>query len=176
MSLQRDLAWQSNYLPRIQDILASSLSRRLFRVASLDEDQNRNTDMMTLFAGEVRVACRVRRPAVAERYRGEFTIRDSRPSGATTELQKLIDGWGNYIFYGVAHPTEHGQLKRWLLGDLFVFRRYISECQMRNGGQLPGAVLANQDGTTFRAYRVGDLPSPFVVAMSGQSVSHEGVA
>ena len=60
-----------------------------------------------------------------KQYGSEFTIRAGRPSGAKTELTKIIEGWGDYFFYGFADPTEI-YLAQWLIGSLNAFRLWHS--------------------------------------------------
>ena len=62
----------------------------------------------------------VRKFKFSEAYPNEFTIRTVRPSGAQTELGKIIEGWGDYFFYGFADAQESG-LFSWALCDLKVF-------------------------------------------------------
>ena len=62
-------------------------------------DQKQAADLMVLTAGNVKIACRLRRRGYVEKYRYEFTIRALRDSGAETELSKITNGWGDWMFY-----------------------------------------------------------------------------
>ena len=67
------------------------------------------------------IACRVRgKPRrYASRFPNQFTIRYQRDNGTRTELEKIIDGWGDWFFYG----HEHGpNIYPWYLIDLSSFR------------------------------------------------------
>jgi hypothetical protein len=157
-TFDHDFDWQRAQLPEVKRILANYLITE----APAEEDTQRNTDLIVLKLDTVRVACRLRRYDYLVRYSDEFTIRTSRPSGATTELAKMLSGWGDYIFYGFTNQ-DASALAAWLLGDLKVFRVWHHR-ELWNGNR-PGQGQQNGDGSSgFRAYRIGDLPPEFVVA------------
>jgi hypothetical protein len=126
MSFNDDFGWQRKFLPKIQEMLG----RALISEASAEEDRLHNTDMMVLRLEAVRIACRVRRaigPApkridYLKRYADEFTVRSYRPH-AETELAKIGERWGDFIFYAITDYDEK-TLAAALLGDLAVFRRW----------------------------------------------------
>lgn len=141
----RDKAWSDRYSPHIQAILGSVF----FKPASLVEDQRRNTDFDLEFsAGDIRVAARLRKPRDA-RYMPEFTIRSARPSGTKTELDKVREGWGDFLFYGFVHLDEV-HIGHWVIVNLTGFR-----------GQEPYLRFTskpNRDWSSeFRAYSTFDL-------------------
>lgn len=159
-AFDKDFDWQRQFIPAITPILGA----KLIKEAPALEDQKRNTDFMVLELGAVRVACRIRRweQLVGDpRYGDEFTIRAKRPSGADTELAKLVSGWGNYIFYAFANEAGD-DLASWLLGDLNVFRLWHSRALSL--GKQPWVERSNHDGSSkFRIYTISDLPGNFVV-------------
>lgn len=158
MSFDQDFDWQRALIPYVKQILANYLIGE----APAEEDMRRNTDLIVLRLEAVRVACRLRRYEYAARYGDEFTIREGRPSGAETELAKMLAGWGDYIFYGFASPDMSG-LAAWMLGDLSVFRLWHHRELWV--GRKPGNARKNGDGSSsFRSYRIADLPDGFVVA------------
>jgi hypothetical protein len=161
MSFDRDFDWQRALIPRVKQVLANYLIAE----APFEEDARHNTDLIVLKLDTVRVACRLRRADYAIRYPDEFTIRSRRPSGAETELAKMLSGWGDYVFYGFADPAGT-DLNGWVLGDLKVFRIWHSRTLAAlPAGKAPGAEQRNGDSSsTFRAYRIDDLPGDFVVA------------
>jgi len=121
-----------------------------------------NTDLIVLRLAPVRIACRVRRFRYYAEYSGEITVREGHPSGAKTELTKIIEGWGDYFFYGFA-DAEEKRLVQWVLCSLNHFRIYFNRYICGSGGELPGTRCENADGTYFRAFRLGDIPG-FVIA------------
>ena len=158
---QTDKAEADELLPNIKFILG----RYLIGSAPAEEDQRRNTDLIVLNMQPVRVACRIRRFEYLADYRDEFTIRSDRPSGAKTELAKVVEGWGDYLFYGFA--AEDGRsLAAWFLADLVVFRRWFNEAiTALPAGALPGTLHHNRDeSSSFRAFQVADLPPEFIIA------------
>jgi len=162
-AVQHDFDWQRQFIPRIKQVLANYLITE----ASFEEDTKRNTDLLVLEARTTRVACRIRRHDywLTPRYRGEFTLRARRPNGIETELQKVLRGFGDYIFYGFAAADGDG-LVAWLLGDLDEFRLWHHRALARMPqGAMPGTLVPNADKSSEgRAYRIADLPATFVVA------------
>ena len=157
---QTDKAWSDKYLPNIKRILGE----HLIGAAPLEEDQERNTDLIVLRMDAVRIGCRIRRETYAKRYGNEFTIRIARPSGMKTELAKIIEGWGDYFFYGFACNSAD-YLIGWLLGDLKVFRLWFMRKMSDDGGNYPGIKQKNKDGSSdFLAFNVNDMPKGFLVA------------
>jgi hypothetical protein len=100
--------------------------------------------------GRQRIACRVRTHAYFDRHAGEFTIRSSRPSGAKTELEKIIqDKWCHYFLYAFS-DSDDATLHAWTLANLEVFREWFLSFQ----GHVPGELRENHDGSScFRAFR-----------------------
>jgi hypothetical protein len=156
---EENKCWSDQYLDEIKPILGA----HLIGEAPEAEDRHRNTDLIVLRMDPVRIACRVRRPGY-EKYGDEFTIRSCVSGGGKTELTKIIEGWGDYFFYG--HGDNSGKLSSWNLCDLNVFRLWFNRFICSNGGLLPGISQANYDGSKFRAFKFSELPSDFVVASS----------
>lgn len=159
--VRSDFTWQRELVPLVKQILANYLITE----APFEDDARRNTDFIVLKAEVTRVACRLRRDSYAIAYADEFTIRSRRPSGAETELSKLLSGWGDYLFYGFANDAGTA-LTAWTIGDLNVFRSWHSRALYRlPASHLPGVEKVNGDGSSkFRVYRFSDLPSEFIIA------------
>jgi len=154
-----DKRWSDRFLPEIKGILG----RELIYAAPLEEDACRNTDLIVLKFDSVRIACRVRRPGYATDYANQFTIRCSRPSGTTTELEKIVAGWGDYFFYGFSDSDE-ARLAAWLLGDLRVFRAWYVHT-LAYTKEMPGTTIPNRDNSSnFKAFNIDELPSDFIIA------------
>jgi len=155
-----DFSWQRRLLPEVKAILG----QYLIGEAPFEEDAQRNTDLIVLKLDAVRIGCRLRRYEYLAKWPDEFTIRTTRPSGADTELSKLISGWGDYFFYGFANQSGTN-LASWMLGSLHVFRLWHSRQLVELGGKVPGKHQDNDDGSsTFRAFRIDALPPEFIVA------------
>ena len=158
-----DKRWSDRFLQQIKGILGVNLIGE----PPAEEDAERNTDLMVLRMDAVRIGCRVRKHNYLSRYGDEFTIRAGRPSGVKTELTKIIEGWGDYFFYGFSNEAESA-LAQWHLADMRVFRRqYAKLLAKSDAGVVPGISKNNVDGSSsFAAFRWRDFPPDFVVASS----------
>ena len=162
---QEDKRWSDRFLPEIKRILGE----HLISEPPMEEDMQHNTDLIVLTLNSVRIACRVRKYKYLDKYGDQFTIRTGRPSDAKTELTKIMEGWGDYFFYGFANAQETA-LAQWVLGDLKAFRLFINRSLVRNKGRLPDSEHYNPDGSsTFRAFQHKDIQG-FVIT---KSVLHE---
>ncbi len=157
---KKDKQWSDRFLNEIKQILGL----HLIAEPPIEEDAERNTDLIVLHMAPFRVGCRVRKFRYLERYGEQFTIRAGRPSGIKTEMTKIIEGWGRYFFYGFADEEEK-RLSAWMLGDLNVFRRWYN-VELYNH-RRPGQARDNHDNSScFLAFAIHDLPPEFIVARS----------
>jgi hypothetical protein len=144
MSWHNDKHWADKLMPDIKAVLG----QHLLGDASREDDEKHATDLVTLHMKDLRIAVRMRRRKYSENehYVGQFTIRTERSSGMKTELAKVIEGWGDYYFYGF-EGQEDGRLGIWHLIDLKQFRlgymRLLVECER---GNCPGETIKNADG------------------------------
>ncbi len=160
MSYRSDREWSDPYLPEIKKLVGP----HLLVPAPFEVDAEEATDLIVLRARDMQIACRVRRPGYADnpKFRRQFPIRCERDSGAKTELAKIIDGFGDWMFYGHATDRE-AEINPWFLLDLHVFRAAL----IRHRRQpVAFESLDNGDGTYFKAYDIDSLPPQFVIAAS----------
>ena len=158
----QDKHWSDKFLPAIK----RNLGEHLIGEPPIEEDQERNTDLIVLKMEAVRIGCRIRRYDYLERYGDEFTIRAGRPSGIKTELTKIIEGWGNYLFYGFSNEQETALIK-WTILDLNVFRLWFNRKLALNKGNIPGIGKENTDNSSFfLAFKIIDLPENFIIAQN----------
>lgn len=99
--------WSDRFLPEIKRLVGG----HLLETAPDPFDHFQATDLMMLDARDMRVAARVRRPGYAQRYPHQFTIRSRVASGAQTELSKIVEDKGDWMFYG------HSDARRELVVD-----------------------------------------------------------
>lgn len=165
-SWKTDKKWSDKFLPEIKQILGL----HLIGEPPIEEDQERNTDLIVLKMDAIRIGCRVRRHTglngqpYFDKYGDEFTVRCARPSGCKTELAKIVEGWGDYFFYGFSASDETA-LIRWSLCNLNVFRLWFNYCLVRNHGDIPGIEKCNGDESSkLRIFKFKDLPEDFVFA------------
>ena len=156
--------WSDRFIPHIKQLVGP----HLLDTAPILEDQQRNTDLIVLRMRDTRIACRVRKAGYASRYPCDITLRATTPSGGRTELRKVIEGWGDLMFYGFAADDYSDQIDRWILGDLNAFRGWV-HFEVVRLGVMPGVLKDNGDGTTFRAFNYRDIPN-FVLASSDVGV------
>ena len=79
-----------------------------------------------------------------EKYGNQFTIRCKRDSGTKTELEKITEGWGDWIFYGHSNKDEN-QIELWWLLDLAAWRGHL----IRDKKTIKRGIQHNGDGTHF---------------------------
>lgn len=157
---QKDKRWSDRFLPEIK----RNLGEYLIGEPPVEEDQERNTDLIVLRMEAIRIGCRVRKYGYLERYGEEFTIRAGRPSGIKTELTKIIEGWGNYFFYGFSDEKELC-LAKWFLCDLNVFRWWFNRRLIIDKGNVPGISKNNTDNSSFfLAFKISEFPENFIIA------------
>ncbi len=154
--------WSDRFLPEIKQLIGGYL----LETAPDAFDHMQATDLMMLEARDMRVAARVRRPGFAQRYPHQFTIRSAVASGRQTELSKIVNGNGDWMFYGHSDAAQTG-LDAWWLIDLRAFRAGLIR-HMANAPQIVMGDQANADGTRFKWFDVRSFPAepPLVVACS----------
>lgn len=157
--------WSDRLIPQIKRIVGPFL----LEPANFELDAKQATDLIVLNARDIRIAARVRRPGFATRFPYEFTIRSHVPSGYKTEITKVINGFGDWFFYG--HADEETKISRWFLVDLSAFRAAL----IRGKVSLEKKEVENGDGTKFLAFDVRDFPdNPSILIGSSHKV--EGAA
>ena len=154
---KEDKSWSDIFLPEIKSILGIYLIGE----APMEEDRDRNTDLIVLKMEAIRIACRIRRKDYLNAYGNEFTIRCGRPSGMETELTKIIAGWGDYFFYGFG-CEETKKLLSWTLADLKIFRL----CFMRNlyKGERVEEIPNKDNSSKFIAFPWKNFPDNLIIA------------
>ncbi|MCL2306287.1 MAG: hypothetical protein FWC43_13160 [Planctomycetaceae bacterium] len=157
--------WSDRFLPEIKRILGE----HLIGEPPVEEDMLRNTDLTVLRLKEVRIACRVRTPEYYPRYANEFTIRSGYKDGVKTELPKIIEGWGDYFFYGFS-DREEKRLCHWILGNLNALRLYINK-RLYAGEKPWCAEMTNTDEekTKFVVFRYKDIPDFLIAHWKGEA-------
>jgi len=156
-----DKKWSDKFLIEIKRILGE----HLITEPSVEEDMEHNTDLIVLKFDSVRIACRIRTYDYFERYPNDITIRSERPSGVKTELTKIIEGWGDYLFYGFSNKDATA-LKKWKLISLNEFRLWFNR-EIIKSKKMPGVEQQNNDGSSkFRAFNTTTMPSSLIFKQS----------
>jgi hypothetical protein len=158
-SWQESKAFSDLFLPACQQLLGLTC----MQIADIDEDRRHNTDLM-LKGKHRRYAVRVRRAEQRLEWnrRNEITFRLGLPSGMETELDKLMNGWGDVLLYAWGDEATR-RLVSYSLVDLDVLRGWIFRETLRLG-RLPGDVQRDQDGSaTFVAFCLDCLPPEVIM-------------
>ena len=160
MAYQQEREWSDQFIPQIRQIVGPYL----LEPAPFVEDALRATDLIILNARDKRIACRVRRHSYLSEYSGQFTIRSQSRGGSKTELQKITDGWGDWMFYSFADQSETA-IQKWYLINLDSWRAHMIRARNKiNKGQIP-----NGDGTFFTWFEITSFPKdpPLLIAEGG---------
>ena len=155
MSYDIDRRWSDAFIPAIKNIVGPLLLEE----SSFEVDTQQAADLIVLNAKDKTIACRVRRCGYEDKYGNEFTIRAKRDSGAKTELEKIVDGFGDWMFYGHAHP-DGMNISRWMVVNLAALRAALIRKKAFPIKQ------SNNDGTHFVAFDVRALPDQCLVSSS----------
>ncbi len=152
--------WSDQFLPEIKSIIGN----HILQAAPDPLDHFQATDLLMLDAKDMRIAARVRRHGYADRYPHQFTIRAKLPTGTETELSKIVNGHGDWMFYGHAGPDGQSILNWWLI-DLRAFRAALIRHRTA-GAFLHMGDKRNADGTCFKWFDIRSFPKepPLVVA------------
>jgi hypothetical protein len=135
-----------------------------FQVASEYQDTKEATDLIS--ESGKRIAVRIRHAQYFPVFGDEFTIRTKTSQGKASEWQKIIKGYGDYLFYAFM-DDEEATITHYTLIDLHEFRWWIFSHMATNKGKAPGIFRTNCDGTNFRAFNLADL-SDEIIEASGQ--------
>lgn len=142
------------------------LGEHLICEAPLAEDQKRNTDLCVINMQPLRIGVRIRDHRYLHQFGDEFTIRQQTFGGGKTELSKIIEGYGDYFFYGFTNEDK-SSLSQWRLLDLKVFR--LSLAYKLQAQQMP-TIKQNVDGSSnFCAFKYVDFPQNLIVAESANT-------
>lgn len=153
MSYERDKAFSNRLLPEIEQCLRQGLEYK----GPIGRRQGKQfADMLILELGSDRVGCRIRR-FHQWKYSHQFTIRTKRPQGHQTELDRILDGWCDYYFYGFADESEK-RLHAWKLCRFRVFRERMTSSEHR---------INPDQSSEFNAYNWDSFPGSFVLTQGG---------
>ena len=144
----RDMSIEIRLMPLIKAVLGNFFIKK-----DINEDLHNGTDFLVLKVEQFRVAVRLRRFKYFEKYKDEFTIRWSRPSGVKTEYEKIMDGRVDYILYGFINECED-KIIHYFIGDLSVFRNMRPEPILIKKNNPPDSELA--------VFKINQFPLEFI--------------
>ena len=119
------------------------------------EDLQNGTDFLLLKAHQFRIGVRLRRYRhyLHKNRREDFTIRYKRPSGISTEYQKIQKGLVDYILYGFVDEQER-RIIQYFIGALDVFRKTEASPIIKPNKPLD---------SWLAIYRISQFPKEFIV-------------
>lgn len=124
----------------------------LFFVNVFRKDVKENTDLTFLEAKNIDFACRVRKFCYYEKYPNDITIRSISKNKKKTEIHKIAEGFGRYMFYGFCNKEET-KIISYRIIDLNKFRyKMITDDSIR--AVLYNEVKMNKDGTGFKTFNI----------------------
>ena len=166
MTWKDEKEWADHYMNetiRIIGNLPIRLLQNQIKIGEIDEDMKRCTDLKILDVGQKRIGVRHRRGSYQRRYMWDVTFRWKAKHGSLTEIDKILDGFGDWFFYAFVSQ----KIDRWVMIDLAVFRKYWRH--LYNGAwdtEYPYQVLYNKDGTAFGAIDLTKWPIDMVLEHS----------
>jgi len=170
-----DRAWSDKFIPLIKQIVGPLL----LEPTKFTEDTSEVTDLIVLMAKDMRIAARMRRfdAGYSEQYPFDFTLRSNRSSGARTELRKVVDGWGDWLFYGHGSSESSLCIPRWMIIDLHAFRAHLIRDGMRGTRCLKHGEIPNKDKKTkFYYFNIKSFPPSPPLLIASSFNLNEGIA
>ena len=120
-----------------------------FYMGNRQQDNYENTDFWLKSDGfHARVSARIRRFRYWKKYHNDVTFRVSSPIGEKIEWAKMLDGLGDFNFYGFATQDESA-IYSWSLLDLTELRKILEKKTPFK--DMGGQFKRNTDGTGFLA-------------------------
>lgn len=162
-----DREWSDKRIPALKAVVGPLLLTE----APLDVDRKQATDLIIFQAHSVMIAARVRRPGFADRYPWEFTIRAGRANGVQTELDKIQQGFAQWMVY--AHADDALGLARWFVINLDAFRYHMSREGWRSSERsIRWGIRQNHDAaTSFAWFDLTSFPrSPSILIGSSHPI------
>lgn len=145
-----DKALTDRAIPKVKSIMGCFL----FRAGGVIEDCKQATDIILCEGGDHATAVRLRSDSYRARYGEQFTIRYDRPSGAMSELQKIMSGYAQWMFYGFIDDSAN--LTAYVILKLNFLRCYLWDQRMALDAFYIGK--NTDDSSQFLAIPLADLP------------------
>lgn len=152
--------WQSRFADQVVRIIAPYL----IQVSRPHVDKNENGDFEISFPKNGTVGCRLRTPECAK-YAGDVTFRTRSKYGGRTEINKVIEGYGDFFFYG--HVNDDDVIWHWYLLDFASLRAIF----IRKPRLLHKEQKANPDGTMFIPFDAENELTSSIIAKSREEPS-----
>lgn len=152
-------AWAEQFMPEVKRIVGPLL----LESAPFEIDVKEATDLIVMRAKDLRIGVRMRQEWVASHpeFMWQFTMR-SRNGAGLTELQKVTNGFGDWLFYGFGNESDLS-IPRWYVIDLSAWRAQM----IRNKAVVRRGEVPNKgDNTWFAWYDVRTFTETVVLFSS----------
>lgn len=160
----RDKRWSDQFMTEVRQIVGTYL----LTPTPLSVDRTDAADLVILRGRAMSIAVRIRK-SVPHGCEFQFTLRSGRATGAKSELDKIIDGKGDWLFYGIECKVRPGTIGIWNIVDLAAFRSHL----IRNPARIRRGSRPNDDGVSeFTWFDLKSFPvePPLLVASSHPSL------
>ncbi len=147
MNYNQNRSYSDGYMSSVKSILGQAIISE----STFKQDTEEGFDLIT--PNTKKIACRVRDYDRYKQYIQEFTIRSRSEYNKKTEIHKILEGYGDWMFYGF---TQGNDVKYWSIIDLDIFRSNHTTAHYKEN--------KNYDGNTkFRAYKLGTFPPDIII-------------
>jgi len=168
-----DREYANKHIKEIMHLTCLYIPETLIHEPHIEIDRKENTDLLL---PEARISVHCRKPGEVHKdeYANEFTMRYRKPSGAKVELQKTIEGCGDFLFYGFANDDDTGLVK-WSILDLDVFRGTLPRLFYQlPTGEVPWVTKDNYD-SKFAIFNLNQFPEDLIIAKDDLRGNSEGI-
>ena len=147
MNYNINRSWSDEFMPSVKSILGQVI----IDTSTYKQDTEEAFDLITLPTAK-KIACRVRDYDKYNKFMDEFTIRSRTKYGKKTEIHKIKEGFGDWMFYGFG---KNKRVLKYSIIDLNVFRENVEHISFQN--------IKNNDGTEFAVFKLGRFPSNIII-------------
>lgn len=150
------------FIPQVKKILLKCHKHFLdFEVADDHLDQTEATDLVAV-RSRCHIAVRIRDISYLEKeYHYDVTMRNHRPSGMPTEADKILSGFGDWMFYGWQNGTE-------IVAFVLLCLKSIRQSGLIEHKREIEEVIPNKDGSSdFITLGIPQLLDHKAIAASG---------
>lgn len=157
--------WGMKFDQEVKFILGRHFGPSLVHTAPDHLDTEQATDVV-IGGGRIPISVRIRRHRYLRPYGGEFTIRMVSKRGQKSELEKISEGYSDYLFYGFANQTE-SSLEAWRIIDLTVLREHLFD--------VGRSLRTNTTGEHFAVFVIREFPPELISAQSDYFSEAQGI-
>lgn len=164
------MSWKDDYNAAQPFVLAAKniLGPMLLVEGTLHQDQCEVGDLVLRTRSDFSIGVRIRAASTSRRYWDQFTIRyDRYATGAKTEFAKIVEGFGDWFFYGI-RSERPPSFQRWTVIDLNQFRAFLIRKPIRDlvAAGVCGETRNHDRETSFMWFDIRKMPKNIVLNCS----------